>query len=680
MKLFSRSLVALALGATLAGCGGGNGSSPFKTDSGSTPTPVPPGVALTGKTATRAILASGYQSFHAAINYPYAGIQLALPASSPFRASKSNRTKSIATVNEISAAQFNPDLNLYQTVATKGSVTTINFYSDAALTKSAGNSVLTAPGNQSVGGNYVSYPAVVKITQNITAGNLPCQGSGTITFTGGSGANKLDGTLSLPKTGLKVTANLTLSDAGQVGGTTTIVGNGQTITLSGLSGPIDGDIAGKANVVPGNTTGTGVVNVLTGKFEITLNTPDGKATGTANPDGSLGIHFPDGLAEKLASPLASVGGQNPTTPTATATPKPTTSPTSGPTPTVTATPAPTAVPVTTVYGVPVKLQATGYLLGLNNSNHYVGGINGTTSTGDKGFQLFSSPTANGQTFVNSANITATGFNNNDKTVGYNVSTSQTSAYFWPIPLVAPIEMKPFVADNRNTFTQGLNDSEQIVGYDFDNFGSGSHALYWSSPTATPIALQPLMPNGTTTAAALVINSKGQIVGSSADASSSTAPVYWSSATATPQALPRLDGQSSFFQIAGINTQGNIFIKGDSGLSSFYSSHSAQPVLLPYLPGVNANGINRNDYGAALMNASGVVVGASPRFVDGQVVGKTAVRWLTAGGQIKVQDLNSLIPANSGWQLTEADFINDNGVIIGQGNLNGFTTAFYLAPK
>ena len=341
MKLLPIGLLALALGATLAGCGGG-GSSLLNSN----PTPVPPGVALTGKTATRAILASGYQSFHAAINYPYAGIQLALPASSPFRVSRSNRTKSIATVNITSPAQFNPDLNLYQTVSTNANVATINFYSDAALTKSAGISVLTAPANQTVGGNYASYPAVVKITQNITGGNLPCQGSGTITFTSGSGANKLDGTLSLPKTGLKVTANLTLSDAGQVGGTTTIVGNGQTITLSNLSGLLSGDITGKASVLPGNTTGTGVVNVLTGKFEITLDTPDGKATGVGNPDGSLGIVFPDGLAEKLASPLASVGGQNPdpTTPNATATPKP--NPTATPTP-------PTG---TSVYLTPVVVE------------------------------------------------------------------------------------------------------------------------------------------------------------------------------------------------------------------------------------------------------------------------------------------------------------------------------------
>ena len=658
MKPVSKSLLALALGATLAGCGGGNGSSPLSPN----PTSVP--TAPIGKTATRAILASGYQSFHAAINYPYAGLQLALPASSPFREAKGQRVAKGA-LNATSPALFNPDLNLYQTVSTNANVTTIKFYTDAALTKAAGNSVLTAPNNQSVGGDYASYPAVVKITQNITAGNIPCQGSGSITFTGGSGANKLDGTLSLPKTGLKVTANLTLSDAGQVGGATTIVGNGQTITLSGLSGQLDGDLTGKANVLPDKTTGTGVVNVVTGKFQITLDTPQGTATGVGNPDGSLGIHFPDGLAETLASPFTVVGGQDPTEPTATATPsaKPTATP--------------TAAPGTSVYNVPVEVQNSGSLGGFNNSDHVV--------TNSSGITFHSSPSAN-RLLPNSYNssgaqnnVYASGLNNNDVTVGNDI-TSNTVPYFWTSPAAARQSLR-VLADAPLTLALSLNDNGQVVGYE-ETSGNGDHAraLAWNSLSATPTLLQNLTTNALNQNEAMSINAQGQIVGKDGAPRNTETPVYWSSTTAAPQALTRLDGQDPQLNTVAINAKGNVLTQSNSGVSAFYVSHTSQPMLLPYLSGIDPLGINRNDYGAASINSGGVVVGNSPFKSQGQTVGQHAVRWLTTGGQIKVQDLNTLIPANSGWELDQANFINDKGTIVGFGRHNGDFQLFLMTPR
>jgi probable HAF family extracellular repeat protein len=44
------------------------------------------------------------------------------------------------------------------------------------------------------------------------------------------------------------------------------------------------------------------------------------------------------------------------------------------------------------------------------------------------------------------------------------------------------------------------------------------------------------------------------------------------------------------------------------------------------------------------------------------------------------DLNDLIPTGSGWELQEADDINDCGQIVGRGvNANGDTHAFLLTP-
>jgi len=43
------------------------------------------------------------------------------------------------------------------------------------------------------------------------------------------------------------------------------------------------------------------------------------------------------------------------------------------------------------------------------------------------------------------------------------------------------------------------------------------------------------------------------------------------------------------------------------------------------------------------------------------------------------NLNALIPANSGWELYAAYGISDNGLIVGQGLINGQQHAFLLVP-
>ena len=43
------------------------------------------------------------------------------------------------------------------------------------------------------------------------------------------------------------------------------------------------------------------------------------------------------------------------------------------------------------------------------------------------------------------------------------------------------------------------------------------------------------------------------------------------------------------------------------------------------------------------------------------------------------DLNTMIDDQSGWVLQAAYAINDNGVIVGEGKLNGTPRAFRLTP-
>lgn len=71
-----------------------------------------------------------------------------------------------------------------------------------------------------------------------------------------------------------------------------------------------------------------------------------------------------------------------------------------------------------------------------------------------------------------------------------------------------------------------------------------------------------------------------------------------------------------------------------------------------------------------INANGQIVGYS-----GIAGTATAHAFVTVGGVMT--DLNTLLPANSGWVVNKAYGINDNGWITGDGTINGQTHAFLL---
>jgi probable HAF family extracellular repeat protein len=81
----------------------------------------------------------------------------------------------------------------------------------------------------------------------------------------------------------------------------------------------------------------------------------------------------------------------------------------------------------------------------------------------------------------------------------------------------------------------------------------------------------------------------------------------------------------------------------------------------------------NSTGTAI-NHAGVVVGyATPANPNA-----TTYHAFVHSGS-KMQDLNGLIPRNSGWVLEAANSINDSGEIVGYGAINGQEHGFLLTP-
>jgi hypothetical protein len=74
-----------------------------------------------------------------------------------------------------------------------------------------------------------------------------------------------------------------------------------------------------------------------------------------------------------------------------------------------------------------------------------------------------------------------------------------------------------------------------------------------------------------------------------------------------------------------------------------------------------------------INERGEIVGFS---VDGTTFNSRALIWQ---GNVPL-DLNTLIPADSGWYLQSALSINDAGEIVGYGVINGNVHAFLAIPR
>ena len=170
---------------------------------------------------------------------------------------------------------------------------------------------------------------------------------------------------------------------------------------------------------------------------------------------------------------------------------------------------------------------------------------------------------------------------------------------------------------------GISDSGQVVGSWGLNYGS--HPFLYSNGTITSLPEPGFATNG---CEARAINSFGQIAGMCTDASGSTHLVMWQNGTITN--LGTLAGVESVAINSNGHIPGTVFTGGTTG--GFLYRNGTITNLGSFAP----NAINDN----------GVMVGGSS---------------IDSGGT--VQDLNSLIPAGSGYQIQIAGGINGTGQIV-----------------
>ena len=169
--------------------------------------------------------------------------------------------------------------------------------------------------------------------------------------------------------------------------------------------------------------------------------------------------------------------------------------------------------------------------------------------------------------------------------------------------------------------------------------------------------------GGSTSLAFSVNASGQIVGSSDTTTPNVRHAFLYQNGAMTDLGPILGTTGSSYA-GDINAVGQIAGSaapmGEGPRAFIYDTRDNSIIDLGALPGTTIRG-------TMAINASGQVVGSSGDraflYRDGAMI-----------------DLNTLLPANSGWVLKEAVGINDRGQIIGRGMYNGQDfTSFLLSP-
>jgi len=200
---------------------------------------------------------------------------------------------------------------------------------------------------------------------------------------------------------------------------------------------------------------------------------------------------------------------------------------------------------------------------------------------------------------------------------------------------------------------GINDNEEVVGF------SVSHAFLWTQKDGMR-DLGTL--SGGYYSQALAINQQGEVAGLSNAADGNWHGFVWT-AWGGMQPLPYLSPGDTSASANGINDLGEIVggVSQDySGIYAVLWDQNGHIENLGVLPGQGWST-------AFAINDREQVVGWS---------GFRAFIWTRARG---IQDLNKLIPANSGWFLSLPTAINNRGQITGQGLINGQDHGFLLTP-
>jgi probable HAF family extracellular repeat protein len=241
---------------------------------------------------------------------------------------------------------------------------------------------------------------------------------------------------------------------------------------------------------------------------------------------------------------------------------------------------------------------------------------------------------------------AIGINNRGQVVGgaRTAGNLQVHGFLWQDG-----EMKDLgvlLASDQQSVARAINSQDQVVGNSSqvirDPPPPPNRAFLWQDEQMTDLGTL-----GGDWVIAFGINERGQVVGASFTPNGELHAFLWQEGVMTD--LGTLGGTSGVAQPplpASCNLQPHPGAFGGTAVGTFSL----------------ANGINNR---AQVVGRSIAANGEDHAFLWSDGV---------------ITDLNSVIPAGSGWTLIEAASINSSGQIVGFGTINGQTHAFLLTPN
>jgi probable HAF family extracellular repeat protein len=219
-------------------------------------------------------------------------------------------------------------------------------------------------------------------------------------------------------------------------------------------------------------------------------------------------------------------------------------------------------------------------------------------------------------------------------------------------------------------TSGINAHGEVIGAEMGT-ESDMQAFLWKAGKTT------LLKPGGKTSIAQGINDDGKVVGAIYDAEGRRQAFVWEKGKTT--LLTGLDGEKGSHAYA-IDPSGVIVGRGDTKEKDGEGSRVHRAVMWKDGQAVDLGALPKYPFSVAYaINGGGWIVGASIEVpADMPPTDSRAILYQNG----RLYDLNTLIPADSGWTLYDAKGINSGGMIVGTGRRKGAPElrAYLLVPK
>jgi probable HAF family extracellular repeat protein len=245
-------------------------------------------------------------------------------------------------------------------------------------------------------------------------------------------------------------------------------------------------------------------------------------------------------------------------------------------------------------------------------------------------------------------------------VGYSYTSDNSNggAFLWSEGML--MQNLGTLPNGGVSMAYGINKAGQITG--FSTLGSGNHAFLLTNGEMSDLGTL-----GGSYSYGMGINDSGQVVGYSENTNNEAHAFLWENDNMKD--LGTLGGPDSYAN--RINNTGQVVgqsLTAGGESHAFFLGKNGM-VDLGTLGGYESEALGINDLGQ--------VAGSSTTIIN-ESVRSHAFIW--QDGQ-DMQDLNNLIPADSGWELVAASGINKRGQIVGWGYINAVEVerAFLLTP-